>query len=119
MKKNELSSPLYFKMFVRVKPEELVVDTKYKITVFPFEVEWDRYYGIYKKNRIYPSITYLWFDHPYDLFKWKKCCVNTVVLDTKNYYYYAFISDQPQWKMERRAVNLILRRLIGDNYFEW
>ena len=28
------------------------------------------------------------------------------------------LSDQPQWKMER-AVNLIVRRLLGDDCFEW
>jgi hypothetical protein len=33
--------------------------------------------------------------------------------------FYAFVSDQPQWKMERRAVNLIVRRLLGDDCFEW
>jgi len=32
---------------------------------------------------------------------------------------YQFISDNPQWKMERRSVNLFLRRLIGDEHFEW
>ena len=106
-------------MFVRVKPEELVVDTKYKITVFPFEVEFDRYSGIFKKNRIFPSYTYLWFEHPYDLIEREKCAVNTVVLDNRNYHYYAFISHQPQWNMERRTVNLIVRRLIGDDCFEW
>jgi len=33
--------------------------------------------------------------------------------------YYQFVSDNPQWKMERRSVNLFLRKLIGDEYFEW
>ena len=33
--------------------------------------------------------------------------------------FYTFISDNPQWKMERRSVNLIVRRLTGDDYFEW
>jgi hypothetical protein len=106
-------------MFVRVKPEELMTGIKYKITVFPFEVEFDRYSGIFQKNRIFPSYTYLWFDHPYDLIKREKCCVNTVVLTNQNYHYYEFISHQPQWKMERRSVNMIVRRLIGDDYFEW
>lgn len=30
-----------------------------------------------------------------------------------------FVSQNPQWKMERRAVNMIVRRLIGDDNFEW
>jgi hypothetical protein len=25
----------------------------------------------------------------------------------------------PQWKMERRSVNILVRRLIGDEHFEW
>ena len=32
---------------------------------------------------------------------------------------YQFVSQNPRWKMERRSVNMILRRLIGDEYFEW
>ena len=43
--------------------------------------------------------------------------------DVKIFYtnpiYYEFIPQNPQWKMERRAVNMIVRRLIGDNCFEW
>ena len=43
------------------------------------------------------------------------------VLLNKDYYYkvYDFVSENPQEKMERRAVNLIVRRLIGDECFEW
>jgi hypothetical protein len=33
--------------------------------------------------------------------------------------FYQFISQQPQWNMERRSVNMIVRRLIGDDHFEW
>jgi hypothetical protein len=32
---------------------------------------------------------------------------------------YQFISQNPQWKMERRSVNMIVRELIGDECFEW
>ena len=32
---------------------------------------------------------------------------------------YRFIPQNPQWKMERRSVNMIVRRLIGDDCFEW
>jgi hypothetical protein len=89
-------------MFVRVQPEELVIGTKYKITVFPYEVEFDRYSGVFKKMTTYTSHTYLEFEHPYDLIQEERCSVRTVFL-THNNYYYAFISDQPQWNMERRA----------------
>jgi hypothetical protein len=33
--------------------------------------------------------------------------------------FYEFVPQNPQWKMERRAVTMILRRLIGDDCFEW
>jgi hypothetical protein len=32
---------------------------------------------------------------------------------------YQFVSQNPKWNMERRAVNKILRRLIGDECFHW
>jgi hypothetical protein len=32
---------------------------------------------------------------------------------------YQFVSQNPQWNMERRTVNLIVRRLIGDDCFQW
>lgn len=31
---------------------------------------------------------------------------------------YQFV-HQAQWQMERRSVNMIVRRLIGDDSFEW
>lgn len=106
-------------MFVRVQSEQLVVGTKYKITVFPYEVEFDRYSGIFKDSTTYPNQTYLEFEHPYDLIIEERCSIGTVFLTHNNYCYYVFVSDQPQWNMERRAVNLIVRRLIGDDNFEW
>jgi len=32
---------------------------------------------------------------------------------------YQFVSQNPRWKMEQRSVNMIVRDLIGDEYFEW
>jgi hypothetical protein len=32
---------------------------------------------------------------------------------------YEFVSMNPRWNMERRAVNKILQRLIGDDCFDW
>jgi len=106
-------------MFIRVEPEELVIGTKYKLTVFPYEVEIDRYSGVFKGSKRGLAYTTLEFDYPYDLMEKKKCIVNKALIISHYYRYYAFISHQPQWKMERRAVNLIVRRLIGDEYFEW
>jgi hypothetical protein len=33
--------------------------------------------------------------------------------------FYQFVSDDPQGKMEQRSVNILVRRLIGDDHFEW
>ena len=110
---------LILKMFVRVEPEELVVGTKYKLSVFPYKVDIDRYSGIFKESKRGLAYTTLEFDFPYDLTEKKKCIVSNALIISHYYRYYAFISDQPQWKMERRAVNLIVRRLIGDDCFKW
>ena len=32
---------------------------------------------------------------------------------------YQFVSQNPKWNMERRAVNKIVQRLIGDECFHW
>ena len=107
-------------MFVRVHEEDLVIGTKYKITLNPkiHEFEVDIYSGVLKKSTPYPEKYYtsLLFEDGYDYLKEQKCATRLV---SHFYHYYKFISDQPQWKMERRAVNLIARRLIGDNCFEW
>ena len=44
-------------------------------------------------------------------------CYRTIF--TTDDVFHEYISKNPQWKMERRAVNLIVRRLIGDDCFEW
>lgn len=106
-------------MFLLVQPEELVVGIKYKITVSPYEVEFDRYSGIFKGSMIFPNYTYLKFEQVYDLILQEKCNVSKVFLSSHYYYYYAFVSHQPQWNMERRAVNRIVRDLIGDDCFAW
>jgi hypothetical protein len=87
-------------MFERIQPEDMVIGTKYKI-----DIEIELITGIYKVSTdsfvrfgIYRSV-----DHIYP-----KTCD-----------FYQFISDNPQWKMERRSVNMIVRRLIGDDNFEW
>ena len=39
--------------------------------------------------------------------------------DTNDYYEFVKQKEKIQSDMERRAVNLIVRRLIGDDCFEW
>jgi len=36
-----------------------------------------------------------------------------------HHQFYEFVSQNPQAKMERRAVTRIVRRVLGDDYFEW
>jgi len=89
-----------YKMFVRIEPLELIQGTKYKI---------GEHTGIFK------SIGYRAYGKWFYVFYSKR---------SKRYFsstcdFYKFVSDNPQGKMERRAVNLIVRRLIGDEHFEW
>ena len=92
------------KMFVPIDQSRLVSGTKYKIV--------DDYVrtGIYQKSI---------FGH---------CFIVTNEVghpDAKIFYtkptYYEFVSQKSriQSDMERRAVSLIVRRLIGDDCFEW
>ncbi len=41
------------------------------------------------------------------------------ILFSANYQFYEFVSQNPQAKMERRAVTMIVQRLIGDHCFQW
>ena len=110
-------------MFVHVAPEKLVIGTKYKIAVLiNNRIEFDRYSGVFKELTIYPGSTYIEFEQCYDLIKDQKRTFQNVFFihnNYHNYHYFSFVSRQPQWNMERRSVNMIVRRLIGDEYFEW
>jgi hypothetical protein len=83
-------------MFVRVEPIDLVAGTKYKI---------GEHTGIFKSigRRAY----YVFYSKRANRYFASTCD------------FYKFVSDQPQEKMERRAVSMIVRRLIGDENFEW
>jgi hypothetical protein len=87
-------------MFVLVEPHDFVVGTKYKM---------GEHKGIFinEGHNIYDIRHYL-----FDLQGRRR-----LVPSTLNFY--KFVSDQPQWNMERRAVSMIVRRLIGDENFEW
>ena len=54
--------------------------------------------------------------HPnyYYYFRWAKHYKTTLT-----FYEWIPKKEQIQWQMERRAVNQIVRRLIGDDYFQW
>jgi hypothetical protein len=87
-------------MFIRVEPDEFVVGTKYKM---------GQHTGTYVDRGC--TIYGIWH-YGFNLQGRERFVISSLV-------FYRFVSDQPQWNMERRAVNLVLRRLIGDETFEW
>ena len=90
-------------MFVRIDPTRLIDGVKYKV-----DTKYDCFTGIYKK---------IHDKHSFSMIRGNICYSGAPIFLT-NRTVYQFVSDNPQGKMERRAVNLIVRRLIGD-YFEW
>ena len=87
-------------MFERIQPEDMVLGTKYKI-----DIEIELITGIYKAF----TDSFVRFSIPRSVDHiYPKTCA-----------FYQFIPQNPQWQMERRSVNLIVRRLIGDEWFEW
>ena len=61
---------------------------------------------------------YLEFDHAYNITR-QTCREHLFFLSTRKFYKFVSQKARIQWDMERRAVNIIVRRLIGDNYFQW
>ena len=99
-------------MFVEVPYTQLVAGKKYKING-----SYEDHMGIY--------IMSFWEGPYFRLLFTKIKGINShssrsfAFALSKNNVFHKFVSENPQWKMERRAVNLILRRLIGDDCFEW
>ena len=87
-------------MFVRIEPEELVPGTKYKIG----EKKGTFIRFVWRARGI-------WYYHFRVKFGERQFGTKTP--------FYKYVSDNPQWKMERRSVNLIVRNLIGDDHFHW
>ena len=99
-------------MFQLISPDKLVIGKKYGIVV-----KGEDYSGFYKGPAVGCDRQFVVFDKVYD---------NIEEIDflcpfyfTKYDLYYEFISEFPRWNMERRAVNLIVSRLIGDDCFYW
>ena len=97
-------------MFQSVEVSDLHYNHTYKI------VADSEYVGVYKGKFWCPDL-YLEFDHIRNI---------TGQFDPPQYFlptrkFYKFISQKTriQWDMERRAVNLIVRRLLGDDCFQW
>ena len=95
-------------MFQTITADKLVVNTKYMI-LFRQGHHSGVFKGIHKNIFV--------FDEMYDLVC--KESLRRLIYLTSDYRYYEFISDQPQWQMERRSVTMIVRKLIGDDHFTW
>lgn len=89
-------------MYVRVFPEDIVIDAKYKIVV---NCDCD-YAETFSSIVCVHSDLYLMIS-------------NDKVFTSLNCEFYRYVRENPQWEMERRSVNMIVRRLIGDDNFEW
>jgi len=99
-------------MFQTITADKLVIDTKYMILF-----RQGYHSGVFKGKMRSFNTTCFVFDEMYDLVCNES--LRRLIYLTSDYLYYEFISDQPQWQMERRAVNLIVRRLLGDDCFTW
>ena len=91
-------------MFEKISSDKLVLGSKYMF-VFKKQGAHSGIYTVCGKD-------FVKFDHVYVIGE-KQFCQYPFYLDRP---YYTFVSELPQWKMERRAVNLIVRR---DDCFEW
>jgi hypothetical protein len=89
-------------MYVRVYPEDILIDTKYKIIV---NCDCSYIEAFSMIVRVHSDL-YLMIS-------------NEKVFTSLNCEFYRYVRENPQWKMERRSVNMIVRRLIGDDHFEW
>ena len=98
-------------MFEEIAYQDLVVGEKYKIKDFPYSRSY--YTGIFKKS----YLTYQEFDnvfyHCYD-----KQNYFDVVFYRKFYFRYIPQKERIQQAMESRALDMILKRLINDD-FTW
>ena len=98
-------------MFQLIHPDKLVVDTKYMILRGG-----DYHSGIFKCSFDNFGTIGFEFDEVYNIDDNEEL---GILFLTKYEKYYEFISNHPQWNMERRSVNMIVRRIIGDDHFEW
>ena len=98
-------------MFQPIKADNLHYNRKYKI------VGTHEYSGIYIGKIWIRNQAYLQFKNCHALQSTTKS--TKYFLHSRKYYVLVSQKAKIQSDMERRAVNLIVRRLIGDNCFEW
>jgi len=99
-------------MFQPIKPTELQIHEKYKIKG---ECE---YYGTFTAMMFPDAPHYLMFVNVYNV-------TNRVAVTSKLFVstcdFYKFVSQKAniQTNMEMRAVNILLRQILGDEHFTW
>jgi len=98
-------------MFRPIEPDMLHYNRKYKI-----EGTYE-YSGIYSGKIWIGNQSYLQFKDCHALQSTTKS--TKYFLPSRHYYKFVSKKDSIQSDMERRAVTLIIRRLIGDECFEW
>lgn len=92
-------------MFSPITESRMVPGTKYKIV--------DDYVrtGIYQRSIFGNCFTLVKDDFGFHLMK--------IFYSNPTYYEFIPQKERIQSEMEGRAVNLIVRRLLGDDHFEW
>ena len=105
-------------MFQLVHEDDLECKQTYKI-VAEYEYK-GRFKGeVYLSNNYYLiDELYLEFDHAYNMTT-NTCCEPLFFLSTRKFYKFVSQKARIQSDMEHRAVNIIVRRLIGDDCFQW
>jgi len=99
-------------MFELVSSDKLVPGTEYIAERFPNMV---RLKSVFLFTFIEDNQIYLMFVKFHKFTKKVRLSIPCRPSDK----FYTFVSQNPQWQMERRSVNLIVRRLIGDECFTW
>lgn len=61
---------------------------------------------------------YLEFDHAYNITT-QTCREHLFFLSTRKFYKFVSQKARIQSDMEHRAVNMIVRQILGDNCFQW
>ena len=101
-------------MFQLVDPYELQYHHTYKI------IANHEYKGRFKGDFYFRDNDemYLEFDHAYNITN-RVSCEPLFFLSSRLFYQFVSQKARIQSDMERRAVNQIVRRLIGDEHFKW
>jgi len=107
-------------MFQRVEVEQLKANEMYKIVannyVFKGRFKGFRYFDEIRVEFDRRADLYLEFDKMHNI-------TRDLYFKRTNFTitrpFYKFVSNNPRWQMERRDVNMLLRRIVGDEHFEW